>query len=247
MGFLPKRLPSFAGATNLDVFVYIKPMYEVGGDFYNLAPIGEQRLFFTIVDVADKGIPAALFMARAVTAFDISKGTGTHVYEAMSAVNRTLCSNNESRMFTTAMAAVIDVATGEVEYSDGGHEPPFVVRADGRVELIDKKSGLALGFLPDFPFFSERLKLDPGDALIFYTDGLTEAMDTKRNLFGAERIQRTLEVVSKGSSELIGRGLLERVESFVGAAPQSDDRTLVIVRYAPQQTDRTDLPEEITA
>jgi serine phosphatase RsbU (regulator of sigma subunit) len=233
MGFLPRSLPPFRNDHKVDLFAFIKPTYDVGGDFYALSALDDNCLFFAIGDVADKGIPAALFMARALTAIDISIVASPSLTDAIRAVNRTLCSNNNSQMFATALAAVLDTSTGVVEYVDAGHEPPVIISADGRARVVEKQSGLALGFMPDFAYTPGRIELEPGDTLVFYTDGFSEAMNTNRQLFGLERMVTALANSHRDTVEQLGNGLLDAVHQFVGDAPQSDDLTLLVVRYVP--------------
>lgn len=233
MGFLPRSLPPFRNDEKVDLFAFIKPTYDVGGDFYSLSALDDDRLFFAIGDVADKGIPAALFMARTLTAIDISIVASASLTDAMCAVNRTLCANNNSQMFATALAAVLDTSTGTVEYVDAGHEPPVVISADGRARVVAKQSGLALGFLPGYAYTAGRIELEPGDTLVFYTDGFSEAMNSERELFGLERMVTALANSQRDTVEHLGNGLLSAVHRFVGDAPQSDDLTLLVVRYVP--------------
>jgi serine phosphatase RsbU (regulator of sigma subunit) len=233
MGFLPRALPPFRNDDKVALFAFIKPTYDVGGDFYSMSALDDDRLFFAIGDVADKGIPAALFMARTLTAIDISIAASSSLTDAMCAVNRTLCANNNSQMFATALAAVLDTSTGVVEYVDAGHEPPIVISADGRPRVIEKQSGLALGFLPAYTYAAGRIELEPGDTLVFYTDGFSEAMNAGRELFGIERMVAALANSQRDTVEHLGNGLLGSVHRFVGDAPQSDDLTLLIIRYVP--------------
>lgn len=233
MGFLPRRLPPFANDAKIDLFAFIKPTYDVGGDFYSMSALDDSRLCFSVGDVADKGIPASLFMARTLTALDISVVASPTLTEAITAVNRTLCTNNDSQMFVTLLAAVLDTDTGVVEYCDAGHEPPFVVSAGGGVRMIEKKSGLALGFVAGYEYTAARIQLAPGDALVFYTDGINEAMNENREMFTAARIAQALEGAPAATAEALGTALIDAVHAFVGDAPQSDDLTLLILRYIP--------------
>jgi serine phosphatase RsbU (regulator of sigma subunit) len=233
MGFLPRSLPPFRNDDKVALFAFIKPTYDVGGDFYSLSALDDDRLFFAIGDVADKGIPAALFMARTLTAIDISIVASASLTDAMCAVNRTLCANNNSQMFATALAAVLDTSTGVVEYVDAGHEPPVIISADGRARVVEKQSGLALGFMPAYAYAAGRIELEPGDTLVFYTDGFSEAMNRDRELFGLERMVAALANSQRDTVEHLGNGLIGSVNRFVGDAPQSDDLTLLVVRYVP--------------
>ncbi len=214
MGFLPRSLPPFRNDEKVDLFAFIKPTYDVGGDFYSLSALDDDRLFFAIGDVADKGIPASLFMARTLTAIDISIVASASLTDAMCAVNRTLCANNNSQMFATALAAVLDTSTGIVEYVDAGHEPPFVISADGRARMVAKQSGLALGFLPGYAYTAGRIELEPGDTLVFYTDGFSEAMNSERELFGLERMVTALANSQRDTVEHLGNGLLSAVHAL---------------------------------
>jgi phosphoserine phosphatase RsbU/P len=128
---------------------------------------------------------------------------------------------------------VLDTSTGVVEYVDAGHEPPIVISADGRPRVIEKQSGLALGFLPAYTYAAGRIELEPGDTLVFYTDGFSEAMNAGRELFGIERMVAALANSQRDTVEHLGNGLLGSVHRFVGDAPQSDDLTLLIIRYVP--------------
>ena len=233
MGLLPKALPEFEGMARIDLFSYIKPTYDVGGDFYDFFPLDADRLFFSVGDVSDKGIPAALFMAVTITALKVSSANIPSLPEIMAAVNRHLCLNNASQMFVTVLAGIIDTRTGEIEYVDGGHEPPFVLARDGTVRMIEKVQGLALGFSQEFAFRAGRIVLNAGDALVVYTDGFNEAMNAQGAMFQTATIGAALAGGPGDSAEGVGRALIGRLEEFVGTAPQSDDRTLLVLRYRP--------------
>ncbi|HET8547350.1 MAG TPA: PP2C family protein-serine/threonine phosphatase, partial [Bryobacteraceae bacterium] len=132
----------------------------------------------------------------------------------------------------TVFCGVLDLRTGVVEYSDGGHEPPFLIRNGQSVEMLDKKGGVALGFLPDCAFPTGYIQLRPGDSLILYTDGVNEAFDTDRRMFRPSGIQDALNAcTSDSSAEQVVRGLSESLRQFVGAAPQSDDITVLALKY----------------
>jgi sigma-B regulation protein RsbU (phosphoserine phosphatase) len=146
-------------------------------------------------------------------------------------------------MFVTVFAGILDLRDGTVEYADGGHEPPYIVRASGGASMIDKIGGLALGFIPGYEFRPGRIQLAPGDSLILYTDGITEAMNTGHELFGADRIEEILDHAVAGiSAQTLSKTLLGGVAAFVGGAHQSDDLTLLVLRYGGN---RTELPLDI--
>jgi sigma-B regulation protein RsbU (phosphoserine phosphatase) len=150
----------------------------------------------------------------------------------MSRVNQFLFECNQSQMFVTALAGILDLQTGRVEYADAGHEPPFILQPSGAVLKVEKVGGVALGFCPDLSFRSGTLELNRGDALVLYTDGVNEAMNIGHQLFGADAIERTLSGVGQAaSSEDIIKGLLDDVRLFVGGARPSDDLTMLVIRY----------------
>jgi sigma-B regulation protein RsbU (phosphoserine phosphatase) len=205
----------------------------VGGDLYDFFPLDKDRICFVIGDVSDKGIPAALFMMMARTAFKMSAiASPESISLTMSRVNQFLFESNQSQMFVTALAGILDLRTGRVEYADAGHEPPFILRPSGAVLKVEKVGGVALGFCPDLSYRSGMLELSLGDALVLYTDGINEAMNTGRQLFGADAIERTLSGFGRAaSSEKIVQGMLDDLRVFVGRARQSDDITMLVIRY----------------
>jgi sigma-B regulation protein RsbU (phosphoserine phosphatase) len=211
----------------------MEPAKAVGGDLYDFFLIDERRLFFLIGDVSDKGVPAALYMAIAKALFkNVALHTDLPLDEMMSRVNKQLTEDNPSEMFVTIFACELDLETGVVAYSDGGHEMPIRLRADGRVQVMHKVGGLALGFLADYKYQVGEITLDPGDSLILYTDGVNEAMNTANQMFKIDRITETLSTGAPGdTSEDIAGTLLHEVRGFVGGAPQSDDITILVVRW----------------
>lgn len=233
MGLLPRDFPALPEFKEIDIFATMMPALEVGGDLYDFFPLDKDRICFVIGDVSDKGIPAALFMMMARTAFKMSAiASPESISLTMSRVNQFLFECNQSQMFVTALAGILDLRTGRVEYADAGHEPPFILRPSGEVLKVKKVGGIALGFCPDLNYLSGILQLRRGDALILYTDGVNEAMNTDRQLFGADSIERTLSQVGhKASSEKIIQGLLDDLHVFVGGAQQSDDITMLVIRY----------------
>jgi serine phosphatase RsbU (regulator of sigma subunit) len=233
MGMLPSTFPAFPRAPEIDLHATIVPAQDVGGDFYDYFVLPDGRICFIIGDVSDKGIPAALFMAMVVTAFQIiALAPRVSIAETMAELNRYVCDNNRSQMFVTALAGIIDLKTGTIEYSDGGHEPPFVIRRSGAVEMVEKVGGIALGIMRDHPFAAGSIHLDPGDTLLLYTDGVNEAMNNERKLFGTPTIGEVLRTLSKApSAQDISTLITQRVKAFVAGAPQSDDITMLVVRY----------------
>jgi sigma-B regulation protein RsbU (phosphoserine phosphatase) len=235
MGFLPQTFPAFPGHKEFDLHAIIEPAKEVGGDLYDYFMIDDRHLYFLIGDVSDKGVPAALFMAVTKTLF------GTHasqadraISEVMRRVNKELSSENPWQMFVTAFACVLDLETGEIQYCDGGHEPPFIIRLGKELEIVKKVPGAALCFFEDFSYVLGTMQLHPGDALVLYTDGVTEAMNKDRKMFRREGIAEALRSYSSETTPAatISRRLLDHVRVFADNEPQSDDITILVVCYS---------------
>lgn len=233
MGLVPKEFPAFPQIPKIDIFASLEPAQDVGGDLYDYFLLDGNRICFIIGDVSDKGVPAALFMAMVRTAFRMAAlGSTGPIESVLQKLNAFLCESNHSQMFVTVFAGVLDLRTGSIEYADGGHEPPYLVRRGGSATMIEKIGGLALGFVPDYQFRCGKIQLEPGDSLVLYTDGITEAMNAGHELFGAPRIQGTLDRVASGiTAQALTKTLLGGVAAFTAGAPQSDDITLVVIRY----------------
>ena len=234
MGFLPQTFPAFPDHKEFDLHAIIEPAKEVGGDLYDYFMLDDRHLFFLIGDVSDKGVPAALFMAVTKTLFGIQASQADRaISEVMQKVNKELSGENPWQMFVTAFACVLDVETGEVQYCDAGHEPPFILRLGKEVEVVKKKSGVALCFFDDSVYDSGTMQLRPGDALVLYTDGVTEAMNKDRKMFRREGITQALQPYCSAATPAatITQALLEHVRRFAGDTPQSDDITILVVSH----------------
>ncbi|MCC6827501.1 MAG: SpoIIE family protein phosphatase [Novosphingobium sp.] len=234
IGMLPRKFPPFPERTDLDVFAMLESAKQVGGDLYDYFMIDENRLFFVVGDVSGKGVPAALFMAMTAIRFKAHAFSAASTGEIMELVNTSLSRENPAEMFVTAFAAILDLRDGTVEYTDGGHEAPFLIRADGRVDRLAKHQGMALGVFEDVPYKTDRFTLAPGDAIVLFTDGVSEATDKDDQLFSVERIGDALaQARASSSARLIADGLAESVRGFVGTVPQSDDIAILVVCYEP--------------
>jgi len=233
MGLVPKDFPALPEFKEIDIYATMIPALEVGGDFYDFFPLDFDRICFIIGDVSDKGFPAALFMAMTRTAFRMSAiASSESIALTMTRVNQFLWESNPQQMFVTAFAGILDLRTGRVDYADAGHEPPFILQASGTVLKVKKVGGIVLGFMPGQEFPGGTLQLNPGDALVLYTDGVTEAMNVGHELFGAQAIEETLSRAGQtAASERIIKVLLEDMRVFVGEAHQSDDITMLVIKY----------------
>ncbi|OGW37669.1 MAG: hypothetical protein A2Y97_06900 [Nitrospirae bacterium RBG_13_39_12] len=234
MGILPQTFPAFPGHKDFDLHAIIEPSRIVGGDLYDYILLDDERLFFMIGDVSDKGIAAALFMAITKTLFRthvLSKNFGT-LSELVSMINYQLSQNNPSLMFVTVYSGILNLKTGVIEYVDAGHEPPFILRAESGVEMLQKREGLAICFDENYVYTSYRIQLKPGDGIVLYTDGLTDAMNEKGERLHVEGNLRTLQKYFKDAPpESINKELFKSTKNFVGNAEQFDDIAILTIRY----------------
>ncbi len=231
MSMVPKTFPPFPDRTEVDIYATLVPAREVGGDFYDFFFIDDHRLCFAIGDVSGKGVPASLFMALTKTMFRATGGRQNATAETlMSRLNGEICRDNESCMFVTVFCGVLDVRSGQVEYSNAGHNLPYVL-SNGVVTAVPKTGGMALGVTESVDFHAGRLLLKPGDRLVLYTDGVTEAMDKDDQLFSESRMEETLQGVNGQSSEEVIKRVVKDVHHFSAGAPQSDDITLLVLGY----------------
>ena len=205
------------------------PARNVGGDFYDYVKVDHDRMFATVADVSDKGIPAALFMMSSRTALKGAAIGAGSPKEALIEANRVLQADNPTFMFVTVIMAVYDPYNGEVTYSSAGHDPPVVVRPDGSAEQLPGTGGIALGVAPE-PIFTTNLSentvtLAPGETLVLYTDGVSEAMNAEQEEFGTDRLLRVFEGNPPEHAADAMTKVFGAVAEFAGDAPASDDIT----------------------
>ncbi len=231
MGMLPKDFPAFPKRDDFDLFASIIPAKEVGGDFYDFFLIDDDHLCFVIGDVSGKGVPAALFMAVTKTHVAASTIPGTEPSDILIRANDELCKENDQGMFCTIFYGILNTKTGEVRYSNGGHNPPYLVHADGSNEQLEGTEGIALGVMDGMDFGVNTLTLGKGEAIYLYTDGVNEAMDDDGNEYSYERLEEFLKKSKGQSTTDIVNGSLDDVKVFVKNAEQSDDITVLTVRY----------------
>jgi sigma-B regulation protein RsbU (phosphoserine phosphatase) len=181
--------------------------------------------------VSDKGVPAALFMAVTKTLLKGMSEPGQRPHELLQKVNREVAEANDLNMFVTIFCAKLDFATGELWYSNAGHNPPLLLRKGQRPEWLPLPPGLVLGALPGSTFRTDRILLNPGDALFTYTDGVTEAMDPEAAMFTEERLASTLKPLAGAGPKELVEAVGTAVKAFAAGAPQSDDVTMLALKY----------------
>ncbi len=218
-------------ADKVDIFASMVAAKDVGGDFYDFFPIDDHRIGFTMADVSGKGVPAAIFMAVSRTLVKATGLRGLPSNECMTIVNDMLCGESVDSMFVTVFYGIYDLSTGMIDFTNAGHNPPYILHADGTAEMLATKPNLVLGAVEGMPFTNESMQLNPGDAIVMYTDGVTEAENIDHDQFGESRLEAVLATLKGAGSEQIVETINAEVKKFAGDAPQSDDITqLVILR-----------------
>lgn len=228
---LPKIFPDFPGRKEFALSASMNPAKEVGGDFYDFFFADDDHFAFLVADVSGKGVPAALFMVIAKTLIKNNVQSGLPLEEAMTKTNLELLEGNEEHMFVTCWIGVIQISTGEVTYVNCGHNPPLVSHAGQPFTYLKDISGFVLAGSKKTKYRAFKEKLDEGDRIFLYTDGITEAMNSQKEQFGEKRL---LECISSGEGNLGTDGIIQKVKDQVKAftleAEQSDDMTMVAMK-----------------
>ena len=229
--FLPQTFPPFPEESgHLDIYASMNAAKDIGGDFYDFFHIDDDHIAFVIGDVCGKGIPAALFMAVSRTIIR-SKGVecGT-AGECLTESNRLLEAYSTDCMFVTVFYAIYDTRSGSVTYSNAGHNPPHLMKSDGTVEELPRSKNTMMGVFDKYVFKEDSLQLEPGDTLVMFTDGVTEAMNPDGNEFGTGQLKTTLSGLVGQDSRQVVEAVKTAVKDFAGSAEQSDDITLLVVK-----------------
>ncbi|UCH27575.1 MAG: SpoIIE family protein phosphatase [Trueperaceae bacterium] len=235
MSFLKKTFPPFPERKDFDLFATMEPAKEVGGDLYDFSLLDDDHLVVCVGDVSDKGVPAALFMAVTMALLKQTiQRRELDPAEVLAQINKALAQDNENYMFVTFFLGILDFTSGEFLYSNAGHNPPVVIRSCGESNQIPMPDGLVLGVMSDAVYRTERLHLDAGDAIVLYTDGITEAMNPQHELYSEDRLLQVAEPLAGNSPETVTRAIVASVKSHVAHAPQSDDITLLTLQYGSQ-------------
>lgn len=231
MGILPKEFPPFPQRNEFEIFASIEPAREVGGDFYDFFFLDDNKLFFIIGDVSDKGVPASLFMAVTKTLIKAVATTDRELHEIVYKINNELYSDNEMSMFVSIFFGILDTGNGEITYTNAGHNAPVIIKSSGDVSFIEKTEGMALGAFENAKYSINKVILDNNDIIFLYTDGVTEAANSKSELFGEQNLVRTLKQYSNLDAKGVIIEIEQVVKSFAGSEPQSDDITMLTIKY----------------
>ena len=228
---LPKIFPPYAEREEFILAASMNPAKEVGGDFYDFFFVDESRLALVVADVSGKGVPAALFMVIAKTLIKNRAIGGGGPAETLTEVNNQLCEGNEAELFVTVWLAIVDINTGKGLAANAGHEHPVLKRADGQFELIEYRHSPVVAAMEGIRFKEHEFELHPGDTLIEYSDGVTEATNKDNELFGNDRLLAALNKAPDASPEELLQNLRKDIDEFVGTAPQFDDITMLGMRF----------------
>ena len=224
---LPAKFPAFPDRTDFDIYAYMKPAREVGGDFYNFRLLDDDHLAMWIGDVSDKGVPAALFMMAINIVINNRASMGGTPAEIMAFVNNNICEHNEANLFVTIWLGILEISTGRLTFVNAGHEEPALYRKGGSFELYKTKHNVAVGVFPDIEYTNYDIHLGRGDKLFVYTDGVPEATDMFDKLYTTGRMLEALNKYRDGSPQEILEGMNKSVKEFVGDRPQFDDLTML--------------------
>ena len=237
MGMLPEKFPTREDRDDVQLFASLTPAKEVGGDLFDFY-FRDEKLFFCIGDVSGKGVPASLFMAVTRSTFRTVSAHETMPDRIIMTMNKTIADMNKTHMFVTLFVGVLDLPTGRLHYCNAGHDAPLLVGAG--VGELPCDANIPVGFMPSWKYTLQEAKIFTGTTILLFTDGLTEAMDSDKELFRMERVN---EVASKALAQqqqeprqLIAQ-MTEAVHEFVGDAEQSDDLTMMAIQYIKQQSD----------
>jgi serine phosphatase RsbU (regulator of sigma subunit) len=224
--FIPESLPQHSG---WELAARWKTARQVGGDFYDVMQLPNEKLGLFIADVADKGMPAALFMALTRTLVRAAVIETPSPAAALQRVNELLLPDTKQGMFVTGVYAVLDLKTGELTYANAGHNPPLWLKAGGEIERLTR-TGVALGATENGTISQRAIRLKPGESILFYTDGLTEEFSADGDLFGEKRLMDSIRSAASSSVELMLDAIESNLDAFVASAPLTDDLTMLIVR-----------------
>ena len=226
---LPRSFPPFPELTEVvDIYASMTPAKDVGGDFYDLFQIDDERIGLVIADVSGKGVPASLFMAVSRTLLRATALRGVSSAECLTYANKLLCKESLDSMFVTVFYGIYHYKTGMMDYTNAGHNPPYLLRGGRTVECLPVASNFVVGVFDDIEFESNTLTFGIGDTLLLYTDGVTEAFNDKREQFSESNLQDILASMHESSSaKEVVTSVLQSVKTFSGDYPQSDDITLL--------------------
>jgi phosphoserine phosphatase RsbU/P len=228
MAILPAKFP---GTRGYEGAARIIPATTMCGDFYDFIELPLGRIGIVMADVSGHGVPAAFFMAVARTNLRDMAAHHADPGTCLARTNRSLCTQNPLELFVTMFYCVLEPTTGVLRYANGGHNPPYLRRAEGTIEVLNGASGLVLGAMPDVDYPDHQVQLRHGDRLVLYTDGITEASNSAAEAYGTDRLVAEFQAHGNGAPNSVVEGICHSVAAFAGTAPQSDDITLTVLAW----------------
>ncbi|NGZ10783.1 MAG: STAS domain-containing protein [Nitrospira sp. LK70] len=228
---LPRRFPAFPDRKEMELYAVLEPALEIGGDLYDFFLVDDHRLCFVIGDVSGNGVPAALFMAMTKIMVKTRAASDPSPASIVTHVNDALSAENDACMFVTLYLGILNLRDGTLLTTNAGHNPPLLKRRDGQFEWLTAQDGPLVGPMPGIAFKESFIQLGPGDELFLYTDGVTEADNRRRELFGKDRLKTVLDQSMAVSVVDRISDVMKAVKTFAGDAPQADDITILGIRY----------------
>lgn len=237
MLLVPRTFPPLRGCPPFDLYAVLEPAREIGGDFYDYWMLGRDHLAMVIADVSGKGIPSALYMAMARTYL---RAFSRHIHdpaELLTRLNREVARHNPSCMFITVFCGIVDLATGVMEYANAGHNHPLRRKRGGKAEWFDDADHPPVGFVPDLAYAKKEAKLEPGEMLFLYTDGVTEAMNKNDEMIGEARVAEIFDAAADmaDSCRAVAMNLQSNLSEFTAGRDPYDDITIMTYRHPDDQ------------
>lgn len=232
MAILPKSDAAKNLDSNIDLYAFMKPAKDVGGDFYDYFRIDDTHIGFCVADVSGKGVPAAIFMAVSHTLLRMAGKKNLDAVEVITESNSILAGESFNSMFVTLFYGILDTKTGEIQYVNAGHNPPYVLKANGSVKVLPNSTNICLGVIEDYQYKGDTLTLEKGDCIVTFTDGVTEACSPSEELYGETRLEELLKTHGGDDSKTIVNAINDAVHQHAADAEQSDDITILIVKKA---------------
>ena len=231
LDMLPTRFPAFPNRSEFDLYAIMDPAKVVGGDFYDFYMIDEESLVFLVADVSGKSIPASLFMMRAKTMIRNYVETEISLGEVLTKANSRLCEGNDAGMFVTTWIGDLDLKTGELRYANAGHNLPLLKKKDGSFEYLKIPAGFVLAGMDGIKYKEQSLTMEPGDELFVYSDGVVEATNLDKELYGDDRLRECLNDHPNETAQQLCESVITDVRAFYDGAEQFDDITELSLKF----------------
>lgn len=244
---LPTIFPPYPECEEVSLYASMTPAKEVGGDFYDFFMLDDHNIVFVVADVSGKGVPAALFMVIAKTLLKNEANMGTEPAEIFTKVNHMLCEGNENNMFVTAWLGILDTETGLLKYVNAGHNPPLIKLGNANAAYLKSRPGFVLAGMDGMRYKQYELQMQPGDMIFLYTDGVTEAENAGKELFGNERLLSYMDQHMSERVPDILHGLKKEIFRFAGGEEQFDDITMLGLKYQKKKTPEDMLEKKFEA